>query len=84
MNPPVKLMDRLPVRFQLSGWTVLIQSTSGNRRKNLRDDREVQGVYLSSLLIQAITSPVTFAKPLLMASYCPLSGSLTQYANCPA
>src|SRR5689334_8879657 len=70
-----------PWVFQVNAWTVLSHSTSGNREKMSRTIEKHQGVYLSSLLIHAITSPVTMAKPLLMASYCPLSGSVTQYAN---
>src|SRR5574341_1744538 len=71
----------LPLSSQVRGYRLVIHSTSGKSEKISAATERAHGVYLSSLLSQAMISPVVFANPLLMASYCPSSGSLTQYDN---
>ena len=56
----------------------VIHSTSGNFANTLPTTDREPACSMSVALIQPISSPDACAKPLLIASYMPRSGSLTQ------
>lgn len=64
-----------------SGCSVVNQSISGNVAKISPTTDSAPGRCMSSDLSQAMTSPLLWEKPLLMASNWPRSGSLTHNAR---